>query len=95
MLRPQTETEAQGTIYARTAGERLPYCGGDWDNGSDAGLGALNLNNPRSNSNTNIGFRPALEVSQKLQGQGFADSAPSKGWLIPGQAPKHEQAPVV
>jgi hypothetical protein len=26
---------------------------------------ACNLNNPRSNTNTNIGFRPALEDSQK------------------------------
>ena len=36
----------------------LPYRGGNWNNGDDAGLFALNLNNPRSNSNTNIGFRP-------------------------------------
>lgn len=34
--------------------------GGNWNNGPLDGLGALNLNNTRSNSNTNIGFRPAL-----------------------------------
>ena len=39
---------------------RLPIRGGNWNNGSNAGLAALNLNNARSNSNTNIGFRPAL-----------------------------------
>lgn len=40
---------------------RLPLRGGNWNNGSNAGLGALNLNNSRSNSNSNIGFRPALD----------------------------------
>ncbi|WP_206672951.1 hypothetical protein, partial [Parasutterella excrementihominis] len=38
---------------------RFPLRGGNWSNGSNAGLGALNLNNARSNSNSNIGFRPA------------------------------------
>lgn len=38
--------------------------GGDWNNGSNAGLCALNLNNVRGNSNNNVGFR--------------ADSSPSK-----------------
>lgn len=36
----------------------LPLRGGNWNNGSNAGLFALNLNNPRSNANTNVGFRP-------------------------------------
>lgn len=40
---------------------RLPIRGGNWNNGSNAGLGALNLNNARSNANSNIGFRPALD----------------------------------
>jgi hypothetical protein len=31
--------------------------GGNWNNGSTAGLWALNLNNVRSNSNNNVGFR--------------------------------------
>lgn len=33
--------------------------GGDWNNASIAGVFALNLNNLRSNVNTNVGFRPA------------------------------------
>ena len=39
---------------------RLPIRGANWNNGSNAGLAALNLNNPRSNANSNIGGRPAL-----------------------------------
>ena len=39
---------------------RLPICGGNWNNAANAGVFNVNLNNPRSNSNDNIGFRPAL-----------------------------------
>lgn len=38
----------------------LPIRGGDYNNGANAGLFALNLNNARTNANGNIGFRPAL-----------------------------------
>lgn len=38
---------------------RLGIRGGNWNNGSNAGVFNLNGNNPRSNVNTNIGFRPA------------------------------------
>ncbi|UQZ83340.1 hypothetical protein SK3146_02527 [Paenibacillus konkukensis] len=47
-------------------GRKLPIRGGNWNNGANAGVFALNLNNPRSNVNTNIGFRSALPESQKL-----------------------------
>jgi hypothetical protein len=60
MVSPQTETEAQGRIYANTSGERLPYRGGNWYGGSNAGLAALSLSYPRSLSYTNLGFRPAF-----------------------------------
>jgi hypothetical protein len=33
--------------------------GGNWNNGSKAGVWTLNLNNNRTNSNNNIGFRAA------------------------------------
>ena len=36
---------------------RFPIRGGNRNNGANAGLAALNLNNARSNSNTNIGLR--------------------------------------
>lgn len=34
-----------------------PIAGGNWNNGSNAGVWALNLNNARANSNTNVGAR--------------------------------------
>lgn len=38
----------------------MPICGGNWNNGSNAGVFNVNLNNPRSNANSHIGFRSAL-----------------------------------
>lgn len=40
--------------------ERCAIRGGNWNNGANSGVFALNFNNPRSNSNVNIGGRPAL-----------------------------------
>ena len=71
----------------------LPIRGGSWNSGADAGVFALNLNNVRSNTNTNIGFRPALGESQKLGPYGVPSSAPSKGPAILGQAPKKMNRP--
>ena len=34
-----------------------PISGGNWNNSSTAGVWYLNLNNVRSNSNNNVGFR--------------------------------------
>lgn len=34
-----------------------PISGGNWNNGSNAGIWAFNLNNVRGNSNNNVGFR--------------------------------------
>ncbi len=42
------------------------YCGGNWNNGANAGVFYLNGNNARSNSNANIGFRSALPQRQIL-----------------------------
>lgn len=41
---------------------RCVYRGGNWNNGTNAGVFYLNGNNPRSNVNTNIGFRSALAL---------------------------------
>jgi hypothetical protein len=38
----------------------LPICGGNWNNTSNAGVFNVNLNNPRTNANGNIGFHSAL-----------------------------------
>jgi len=56
----------------------MPLRGGNWNNGADAGLGALNLNNARSNSNNNIGFRPALLYCQILMAYGLWVGAEEK-----------------
>lgn len=48
--------------------------GGSWNNGANAGLGALNLNNPASNANSNIGARPAKEP---LARSGAATAVPT------------------
>ena len=50
----------QGRIYMRNFGERLPYRGGGWDYGANAGLAALYLDRSRVSTNTYIGFRPAF-----------------------------------
>lgn len=42
---------------------RCAYRGGNWNNGSSAGVFNVNLNNPRSNSNGNIGGRSALPLA--------------------------------
>lgn len=50
----------QGRIYMRNFGERLPYRGGPWNSGADAGLAALALNGSRANTAAGVGFRPAF-----------------------------------
>lgn len=50
----------QGCIYMRNFGERLPYRGGAWSTGADAGLAALNLNNSRVYTSAHVGFRPVF-----------------------------------
>ena len=37
---------------------RLPLAGGNYNNGASAGVFARNLNNPRTNVNSNVGARP-------------------------------------
>jgi len=41
--------------------------GGNWNNAGNAGVFALNLNNDRSNANSNIGFRLAYKKSPILR----------------------------
>lgn len=66
---------------------RLPIRGGNWNNGANAGASALNLNNPRSNANGNIGFRAALAPqarSRALKGRGQRTG--QKGHISPPNA---------
>ncbi len=47
---------------------RFPRRGGNYNNGSNAGLGYVNSNNPRSNANWNYGARPrSLYISKELR----------------------------
>jgi len=50
----------QGRIYMRNFGERLPFRGGGWYVGSNAGLVALDLSDSRVSTYTTLGFRPAF-----------------------------------
>ena len=45
--------------YMNNSGERLPICGGSWNDTSRAGVFCVNLSNPRSNSHPGVGFRSA------------------------------------
>lgn len=58
---------------------RAPLLRGSWNNGSNAGPRALNLNNAPSNRNSNIGFRSALKQRQKRYLYGDSDRAQLNG----------------
>ena len=49
-------------IWSRNVGERLPLRGGDWGNGSPAGVFALNLYDVRTIVSSTVGFRPAFAI---------------------------------
>lgn len=70
-------------------GERCVYRGGNWNNGTNAGVFYLNGNNSRTNSNTNIGFRSALALFVLLPaGHGSAGTARQKGHISRLTKPK-------
>lgn len=50
----------KGRVYMRNFGERLPYRGGNWGSGSDAGLAALDCRSSRVSTYGSIGFRLAF-----------------------------------
>lgn len=47
-----------------------PIVGANWNNSSNAGVWALNLNNVRANANNNVGGRADSGSSRSLQRQG-------------------------
>ena len=59
---PHDATIERGHFYMRNEGERLPIRGGNWSNGSSAGVFALHLLGARSNASTLVGFRPAFVI---------------------------------
>ena len=58
-LFPKDTNYGTGLVNLRNLGERLPWRGGRWADTSHAGVPALNLNRPRSDSSAHIGFRLA------------------------------------
>ena len=54
------------------ADERGPFRGGGWYSGGNAGVFNLNLNNPRSNTNWNIGGRCALRSNTRKVAEVYA-----------------------
>lgn len=53
-------THDSDKLWSRNSGERLPFRGGYWIYGADAGLSALYLLYFRSNASSSVGFRPAF-----------------------------------
>jgi hypothetical protein len=49
-----------------------PIVGANWNNGSNAGVWALNLNNVRTNTNTNVGGRADSASPHAAQADGGA-----------------------
>lgn len=45
--------------YMNNSGERLPICGGGWNDSSSAGVFSVGLYLPRSHSDSSVGFRSA------------------------------------
>ncbi len=68
-------------IWEWTKLYRCPIRGGNWNNGTNAGLFYLNLNNPRSNVNWNIGGRCALHLLARYVRR---DTTPDKRATIYG-----------
>ncbi len=60
LLSPGGAVHPQGRLYVTATDIRMPSRGGTRGLGAIAGLAALHLNNLRSSSHPNIGFRPAF-----------------------------------
>jgi len=58
-MQPGAPIEQDG-FFINLTSERLPIRGGNWGNGSRAGVFALNLDDARSHAHATIGFRPAF-----------------------------------
>lgn len=52
--------------------DMCPRAGGNWNNGANAGVWALVLNNNRSNTNNSSGFRADSATPNAPQGDGGA-----------------------
>ena len=64
-------------------GHMLPIVGGNWNNGSNAGMFNRNWNNYRSNSNNNVGFRSAFSDYGSYPQDPLLDEVEPKGHAFP------------
>lgn len=69
------------------------YYGGNWGNGSNAGLFHLNVNNSASNSYSNVGGRLANDYRQKAPGSRVSVQCVSFGAPIQTLLSKIYRAP--
>ena len=60
----------------------MAYYGGNYGNGSNAGLFYLNVNNAASNANSNIGGRLANDYRQKASGSRASVQRVSFGAIV-------------
>jgi hypothetical protein len=58
LVAPKGINDPIGRLYVNVSGERLPFRGGSRGHAGNAGLGALYIHTPRTNSYSYIGFRP-------------------------------------
>lgn len=54
--------------------------GGNWSNGSNAGVWAVNWNNARTNSNDNVGFRADSTPPHGPQGRSGEEGGAFRPW---------------
>ena len=71
--------------------ERLAFRGGTWNNGANAGVFTLNGNNPRSNSDANVGFRSAFLYSLKSFAHGRMSRAEERKGFVSFRVFKREE----
>lgn len=57
--------------------------GGNWNNGAQSGVFALNLNNTRANSNNNIGFRSSVLLVRNSKRNTLVGSMKENGPISP------------
>ena len=66
----------------------VPLRSGNWNNAGNCGLAALNLNNVRSNVNSNVGLRLALVNIPEASSEPLAVTAYNERTIHPRQCRK-------
>ncbi len=74
-----------------------PIAGGNWNNSSNAGVWAVNVNNSRTNSNNNVGSRAVIwSILRQGRNPKGLQACRSRGALVRAtRAAKHKAAPIL